>query len=84
MAALAPALFRMITGCPSSAVRPSATSRAITSLVPPGGYGTTSSRVLLGNVCAPAVDAASKVAAKALQAVAKALRASRMDMECSW
>ena len=52
----APARFSMITFVPSRCWRQGCTSRAITSVEPPGGYGTTSLMVPAGQPCgAPGV-----------------------------
>src|SRR5258705_4160952 len=54
----APARFSMIRFVPSRCWRQGWTSRAITSVEPPGGYGTTSLRVPAGQPCGLALGLA--------------------------
>src|SRR5712692_110802 len=51
MAPLAPGLFSAITGCPSRGPSQSAAMRAIASVTPPGGNGTTMRTGFCGHCC---------------------------------
>src|SRR5512137_162910 len=55
----APGRLSITTGWPSSGRRLSATTRAVMSVLPPGGYGTTSLTGLDGQLSAPAGPANS-------------------------